>query len=218
VTRNLLVNLRAGSTASNTRASAYRAEWRWSYRMLPGLTATQNNSISADYMHYIFTPTNDRLSLDYTTATSLNAVLTPRFTMDIRHNAKHLPSGTYTEFADGLYYLSRSEVSDNSTLSARLAYTPSPALSFFMQPDYLAGERDASLSGTMTPTRTSRTLNFSGGASLNLPLGAKGRITSDIQRTYRADHPINYTGGTPLPQPRTESDFWNGSLQISWEL
>ena len=41
VTRNLLVNLRAGSTASNTEASAYRAEWRWSYRMLPGLTATQ---------------------------------------------------------------------------------------------------------------------------------------------------------------------------------
>jgi hypothetical protein len=218
VTRNLLVNLRAGSTASNTEATAYRTEWRWSFRMLPGLTATQNNSISADYMHYNFMPTNDRLSLDYSSATSLNAVLTPRFTMDIRHNAKHQPSGTYTQFVDGLYYLSRSEVNDNSTLSARLAYTPTSTFSFYMQPDYLASERDASQSGTLTPTRTSRTLNFSGGASLNLPLGPKGRITGDIARTYRADRSINYTMGIPLSQPRTESDFWNGSLQISWEL
>jgi hypothetical protein len=218
VTRNLLVNLQAGSTASNTEATAYRAEWRWSYRLLPGLTATQSNSISADYMRYVFMPANDRLSLDYSTATSLNAVLTPRFTMDIRHNAKHQPSGTYTRFVDGLYYLSRSEVNDNATLSARLGYAPSPALSFFMQPDYLAGERDASQSGTLAPTRTNRTLNFSAGASLNLPMGPKGRITGNIQRTYRADRSINYTGGTPVSQPRTESDFWNGSLQISWEM
>ena len=218
VTRNVLVNLQAGSTASNTEATAYRAEWRWSYRMLPGLTATQSNSISADYTHYNFLPTNDRLSLDYNMATSLNAVLTPRFTIDIRHNAKRQPSGTYTQFVDGIYYLSRSEVNDNSTLSARLAYTPSPALSFFMQPDYLAGERDASQSGILVPTRTSRSLNFSGGASLNLHLGPKGSLTGNILRTYRADRSINYTGGTPLSQPRTESDFWNGSLQISWGL
>jgi hypothetical protein len=218
VTRNLLVNLRAGSTSSNTKASAYRAEWRWSFRLLPGLTATQNNSISADYMHYIYTPTNDRLSMDYGMATSLNAVLSPRLTLDVRHNAKHQPSGTYTQFIDGLYYLSQSEVNDNYTLSARLAYAPSPALSFFMQPDYVAGERDASQSGTLAPTRTNRSLNFSGGASVNLPLGAKGRITGDILRTYRADRSISYTGGTPLPQPRSESDFWNGSLQLSWEL
>ena len=218
VTRNLLVNLQAGSTASNTEASSYRAEWRWSFRLLPGLTATQNNSISADYMHYIYTPTNDRLSMDYGTATSLNAVLTPRLTLDVRHNAKHQPSGTYTQFIDGLYYLSRSEVNDNYTLSARLAYAPSSALSFFMQPDYAAGERDASQSGTLAPTRTSRSLNVSGGASLNLPLGAKGRITGDILRTYRADRSISYTGGNPQPQPRSESDFWNGSLQVSWEL
>jgi hypothetical protein len=218
VTRNLLVNLQAGSTSSNTAANAYRAEWRWSFRLLPGLTATQNNSISADYMSYIFLPANDRLSLDYSTATSLNAVLTPRFTIDIRHNAKHQPSGTYTQWADQLYYLSRSEVNDNYTLSARLAYTPSPALSFFMQPDYLASERDAAKSSLLVPTRTGKALNFSGGATLNLPLGAKGRITGDILRTYRADRSINYTDGVPLPQPRTESDFWNGSLQLSWAL
>jgi hypothetical protein len=218
VTRNVLVNIQAGSKASNTEATAYRAEWRWSYRMMPGLTATQNNSISADYMHFNFLPTSDRLSLDFSTATSLNAVLSPHFTMNVRHNAKHQPSGTYTQFIDGLYYLSRSEVNDNYTLSARLAYTPSPAFSLFVQPDYLAGERDASQSGALSPTRVNRQLSFSGGASLNLPLGPKGRLTGDILRTYRADRTINYTGGAPLSQPRTESDFWNGSLQLSWEL
>ena len=51
-----------------------------------------------------------------------------------------------------------------------------------------------------------------------LPLGSKGRLTGDILRTYRADRSINYTDSIPLPQPRTESDYWNGSLQISWEL
>jgi hypothetical protein len=218
VTRNLLVNLQAGSTSSNTAANDYRAEWRWNYRLLPGLTVTQNNSISADYMHFIFLPANDRLSMDYSTATSLNAVLTPRFTMDIRHNAKHQPSGTYTQWPDQFYYLSRSEVDDNSTLSARLAYTPSPALSLFMQPDYLASERDASQSSAIVPTRTSRAFNFSGGASLNLALGPKGHVTGDILRTYRAARTINYTDSVPVPQPRTESDYWNGSVQISWEL
>lgn len=218
VTRDLLVNLQAGSASSNTEINNYRAEWRWSYRLMPGLTATQNNTVSADYLHFVFLPSSDRLSLDYSTATSLNAVLTPRFTIDVRHNLKHQPSGTYTQFPDGLYYLSRSEVNDNATLSARLAYTPSPVLSLFMQPDYQTTERNASQSGTLAPSRVTRALSFSGGASLNLPLGPKGRLTGDIQRSYRADRLIPYTGGAPLPQPRTESDFWNGSLQISWEL
>jgi len=219
VTRNVLVNIPAGSTASNNEASSYRAEWRWSFHVMPGLTATQNNSIGADYMHYNFLPSGDRLSLSYNTVTSLNAVLSPRFTVDIRHNARHQPAGAYTQLADGLYYLSRSEVSDNYTLSARLAYTPSKAFSLVMQPDYLAGERDGATSGILAPTRTSRQLNFSGGASLNLPIGAKGRLTGDVLRTYRDDRAINYTsGGLVQPQPRTESDFWNGSLQLTWEL
>lgn len=218
VTRSVLVNLRAGSTSSNNQTSSYRAEWRWSYRMLPGLTASQNNSIGAVYTLFNYLPQSNKLVLDYTTATSLNAVLSPRFSMDIRHNARHQPSGTYTPFADGLYYLSRSEVNDNYTLSARLTYAPSTAFSLYMQPDYLAGERDASQSGVLAPTSLSRQLNFSGGASLNLPLGPKGRLTGDILRTYRASRSINYTGGAPVPQPRSEGDFWNGSLQLSWEL
>jgi hypothetical protein len=219
VLRNVLVNIPAASTAANNEGRSYHAEWRWSYRMLPGLTAGQSNTIGADYMHYTFLPTNDRLALDYYTVTTLNAVLSPRFSVDIRHNVRHQPSGTFTLFQDGNYYLSRSEVNDNATLSARLAYTPGPAFSFYMQPDYLASERDGSLNGTMAPTRTSRQLNFSGGASLNLPLGPKGRLTGDILRTYRADRSLNYNNsGVALPQPASANDFWNGSLRLSWDL
>jgi hypothetical protein len=221
VTRNVLVNIPAGSTAANNEASTYRAEWRWSYRMMPGLTATQNNSIGADYTHYNFLQGSDRASLGYSSVTTLDAVLSPRFTMDIRHNVQHQPSGTYTLFPDGLYYMSRTEVSDNYTLTARLSYQPFPALSLNLQPDYLASRNQAAQGGVLTPTRASRTLNFSGGASLNVPLGQKGRLTGDIQRTYRADRTINYntgTGGFSGTSPRNELDFWNGSLQLSWQL
>ena len=140
--------------------------------------------------------------------------------MDIRHNAKHQPSGTYTRFVDGLYYLSRSEVNDNYTLSARLAYTPSPALSFFMQPDYLAGERDASQSGTLVPTRTSRPAQLLGGRQPEPAPGAQGaphrRHPANLSRRPRPSATLD--GTLTASQLRTESDFWNGSLQLSWEL
>ena len=222
VARNILVNIPAASTTLNSVINTYRAEWRWSYRLLTGLTATQTNSLGADYTDYNNdkSPKEDQLSLDYSTATSLNAVLSPRFTMDVRHNLKHQPGGTYTEFADGLYYLSRSVVSDSYTLSARLAYTPGPALSFYVQPDYATTERDAAgaESGTLVPTSTDRSLNFSAGANLNLPLGAKGRLTGDILRTYRGYRSIGYNGGEAVVGSLSGSDYWNGSLQVSWEL
>ena len=110
-------------------------------------------------------------------------------------------------------------MSDNYTLSARLAYTPSPAFSLTLQPDYLAGGTQGAQAGVLSPTRQNRQLNFSGGASVNLPIGAKGRLTGDILRTFRDGRSINYTStGTAVPQPRTVGDFWNGSLQLSWEL
>ena len=220
VTRNVLVNLPAASTAANNEARSYRAEWRWSYRMLHGLTATQRNTITADYTHYNFLPQNDRLSLDYGTVTTLNAVISPRFNVDVTHNTRRQPAGTYTQSpADGLYYLSRSDESENRTLSARISYAPNPAFSLVLQPDYQASQRDGSQGGALVPQRSSRGLNFSGGASVNLPFAKKGRLTGDILRTYRADRSITYTGdGSAVLQPRAQSDFWNGSLQLSWEL
>ena len=64
--------------------------------MMPGLTATQSNTVGADYTFYNFLPQQDRLSMTYGTSTTLNAVFSPRFTMDLRHNAQHQPNGTYT--------------------------------------------------------------------------------------------------------------------------
>ncbi len=219
VNRNVLVNIPHESTSMNNELRSYRVDWRWSYRMLRGLTASQTNSIGADYLHYVFLPANDRLSMEYNVATTLNAVLSPRFQLDVRHNARHEPRGAYTELSDGVTYLSRSEVNDNYTLAARLSYAPSSAFSFHLEPNYLASERDATVGRGLAPTRRTRSLNFSGGASVNVPLGPKGRLTGDVYRTYRADRTLNYNQtGFSLPDPGTESDFWNGSLMLSWDL
>jgi len=87
-----------------------------------------------------------------------------------------------------------------------------------LEPNYQAANRDNFQNGASAPQRKGRTLNFSGGASVNLPLGARGHLTGDIRRTYRADRSITYTSGVPQPSPRSETDFWNGTLQLSWAL
>jgi len=216
VSRNVLVNIPAASTGGNNEVRSYRAEWQWNYRMLPGLTATQRNTITADYTHYNFTPGNDRLSLDYSTLTRLNAVFSPRFTLDVTHNSRTQPSGTYTLFPDGNFYLSRSDRSEDYTLSARLSYTPSPFFSLTVSPGYQANDRQGSVGGDLVPQRNSRGLNFTGGANLNLPIGRKGRLTGDVSRIFRTDRSINYTGSQQTT--RTLSDFWGGNLELTWEL
>jgi hypothetical protein len=217
VSRNVLVNITAGSTSSNDEVNAYRAEWRWNYHMMPGLTASQNNAIEADYTHYNFLLNHDQASFSYSSVTTLNAVLSPRFNLDLRHNLQHRPSGTYVLDVDGVPLLSRTEVSDNSTISVRVSYQPFPGLSLNLQPDFLASQNLAAQSGVLSPTRTSRTLNFSGGASLNVPLGTQGRLTGDILRSYRADRTTSYSS-LGVSSPLNEIDFWNGSLQLSWQM
>jgi len=219
VTRNVLVNIPAASKSANNELRSYDVEWRWSYHLLPGLTASQTSAIGADYTHYYYLPTSDKLTLDYNVATVLNAVFSPRFSLVVNHSARHQPAGTYGPLPDGLTYLSRSEVNDNYTLSARMSYSPSPVLSVNVQPNYTAGNRDGSQSGAMVRTRTSRQLNFSGGVSLNLPVGSRGHLTGDLQRTYRDERSLSYTSkGDLQSEVSTASDYWNGSLRFSWEL
>jgi hypothetical protein len=52
VSRSQLVNLPSASTAANNTQRVYRAEWRWTYRLLRGLTATQRNTLGATYSAY----------------------------------------------------------------------------------------------------------------------------------------------------------------------
>jgi hypothetical protein len=68
------------------------------------------------------------------------------------------------------------------------------------------------------PQRSSRNLTFSGRASVNLPVGQRGQLTGDIGRTFTADRSTTWAGGVPNINPVTETDYWNGTLQFSWQL
>jgi hypothetical protein len=220
VTRNLSINLPGSATAANTEVRSYRAEWRWNFRLLEGLTASQRNTLTADYTYYPFNPRSDRLNLEYGTLTTLNAVLTPRFTFDVTHNSRYQPSGDYdVNPSDGLRYFLPADETQSYSLSARMSYTPSPAISLSFQPDYLVNDRSGTdENGNLEPTRSARTLNFSGGANLNIPLGQRGRLSGDIRRTFQSNRSLGYTNGVPDPAPRGETDYWQGSLQLSWDM
>ena len=218
VIRTIAINLPAASTASNSEDRTYRAEWSWSYQLFPMLTVNQRNLIAADYLFYTFSPSNNRLTLDYSSATTLNAVLTPRLTLDLTHNARQQPSGLYVRQADGLEAFGLSDESRNYSLQARVAYTPVRGLSLSLEPNYLALTRQGAANGVLVPQRQSKSLNFSGGASLNLALGTRARVSGDIRRVTRADRAVSYTKGVSVLSPLSQSDFWTSSLQLTWDL
>ena len=217
VARTLFINLTTASSSANTENRSYRAEWRWNCRLLPGLTATQRNNLLASYDYLTFQDDANRLALDYSTVTTLNAVLTPRLTLDVNHNARYQPRGTYNRLPDGLEYFSPGDESRNYLLNTRIAYTPIPALSFSLSPDYQQYDRSTRTSAGTVPQNRQRALNFSGGANLNLRVAGRGRLTGNINRTYTSSRNTSYTAGALL-SPRSENDFWNGSLLFSWSL
>lgn len=216
VSKNSLINIPSASTGTNNDTRSYRSEWSWSFRLLPGLTATQLNTISADYLEYPFSPANNRLTLDYSEVTTLNAIVTPRLNLTLTHNTRETPGGNYTLYADNLYYFERADDNKTARLSAVIAYTPTPAISFSFRPNYYAADRIGTVNGAQVPQRTNRTLDFSGGANLNVPVGRKGTLRADVARTYRAERSTTYASGVAQPSPRSEIDFWNGSVQLSW--
>ena len=223
VSRSLYVNIPAASTAANNEIRSYRADWRWTYHLLPGLTATQRNQMVADYLHYTFLPTSaDRLSLDYHTYTELNADITPRFHVDVTHDIRYQPTGGYAPLDpplnDGSTYFSQTDDSRTTTLRATMTYTPAPVISLTIRPEYTTIDRKAISEGVATPQRASRTLNFSGGAHLNLPVGRRGQLTGGFDRTFRSDAITTYTSGAPSTAPTAEYDYWTGNLQLSWSL
>ncbi|HEY2953815.1 MAG TPA: hypothetical protein VGK89_01055 [Candidatus Eisenbacteria bacterium] len=222
VNRTLQVNLPAASTAANSESRGYRAAWDWNYRLLSGLTATQTNQINADYTYYTFLPaSSDRLSLDYYTHTVLNAVILPSLQLDVTHDYRYQPSGGYAPIdplGEGPSYFSQADDGRSSSLKANLRYRASSALSLNVSPEYTASDRHSVSEGVVVPQRTSRTLIFTGGASLNFTLGEHGQLTGDIGRRFQADGTTEYQSGAPRPRPSSEYDFWTGSLRLSWGL
>ena len=218
VTLTRAINLPAVSTSNNTDTRSYRAEWRWSYRLLRGFTASQTNSVAADYEFFPFVTDRNDLSLDFNSVTNLNAVLTPRLTIDVTHNARQQPRGDWRILPDGSGVLVPSDETLNYTLRSRVTYSPSPALSFTMTPDYQASNRNGTSNGLAAPTRRSRRLTFTGGANLNFTIARKGLLTGSINRSFSADQSTTFRSGLPTTSPVAEQDYWNGSLQLSWEL
>ncbi len=218
VSRSLFVNIPSASTGANNEVRTYRAEWSWSYRLLPGLTANQSNQIIANYTFFTFSPLLNRLSLDYTTRTTLNAVITPRLLIDVLHTARFQPSGDYIVESDGLQYFGQADETENFTLGANVRYSPSRLVSITVSPEYQSTDRNQTLDGVLVPQRQSRTLNITGGATVNLPVGERGRLSGTLRRTYRGDRSISFPSGVPTPSPRSEIDYWNGSLVFSWDL
>ena len=217
VARTLYLNLSSSSSSSNSENDSYVMEWRWSAHLMPGLTVTQRNNAIASYDYLTFQVGQDRLSMDYSTVTTLNAVLSPRLTLDVNHNARYQPRGGYNRLADGNVYFSPGDENRNYILNVHAAYTPTPALSFTIVPEYQSFNHNSRSGDTSVPQNSQRTLNFSGGGSLNLRVAGRGRLTGNIARTFSSQHTLSY-GGTSSNSPKSEIDFWNGNLLFSWTL
>lgn len=214
------INITALSTASNTDTRSYRGEWRWSYRLLPGLTVAQTNQIQADYQFYPFAHARDNLSLNYNTITNLSAVVTQRFNIDVSHATNRQPRGTYAPNSTGTEALKLSDDTQNFTLRANMTYTPTPALSISLRPEYYATDRSGSdgTTGALETQRQDRRLGFSGGVNINKPLGKKGLLQGNIARTFDDQRTRSFSNNIGTYSPRSETDYWNGSLQLTWQL
>lgn len=212
------INIPRLTTSSNNDTRTYRGEWTWSYQMLQGLTVSQNNQISADYRFYPFAEDRNTLGLNYRTLTTLNTVLTPRLTLMVVHTAQQQPRGSYTREADGLEYLKLSDETENFGLHASIRYTPTPAVSFSLEPDYRADVRSGTSNGVSARQRDDRRLNLAGSVDLNLQVGRKGTLAGNIARNFDDSRSTTFSEGVATPSPRSITDYWNGRLTFTWQL
>ncbi len=218
VSLNRTINIAAATTGSNTDTRSYRSEWSWTYRLMHSLTVTQNNQIQADYLQYPFRPTNNTLSLSYNNNTSLSAALPGNLSIDVSHTASQAPRGSYTIQPDGLNSLQLSDETQNYALTSSVRYAPFSGLSIHVDPRYTTSDRSGTSNGVQAHQRTDKRLDFTGGVDVNLHVGAKGLLTGRVGRTYTDQRTIGYTNNLPVPTPRSETDYWNGNLQLTWNL
>ncbi len=209
--------LPAAGSASSNEVRSYRGEWSWSYRMMPGLTVTQLDQLGADYTDMLFA-TNDALILSYLTQTTLNAVLTPRTNIQVTHRSRVSPNGDFISQPDGTIVFSPASERREYMLSANMSYSPAPILTFSILPFYTATNSEVTSGAVAVPSQKQRALTLGGGASLNLPVTSKGRLTGDIRRSFSAQRSMSYASGVLQPSARSERDYWDGSLLLTWEF
>jgi hypothetical protein len=218
VSLNRSINLPATSTSNNTDTRSYRAEWRWSYRMLRGLTVSQNNVVQSDYQFFPFSPERNDLSIDYSSVTLLSAIITPHLTVDVAHNARQRPHGDWRVLDDGSGVLLPSDENLSYTLRSQVVWTITQGVSLKLTPEYLATDRTGTTGGLETPTNSTRRLSLGGGVNLDIPLGKSGHLLGDISRQFSDDRSTVYRAGVPVPSPLAEQDYWSGSLGLTWDL
>jgi hypothetical protein len=218
VSLNRSINISAATTGSNSDTREYRGEWRWNYRLFQSFTVSQNNQIVADYQTYPFAPARNSLSLNYNTITTMVAALPGGLSINVQHNTSQQPRGSYTKQPDGLDALQLSDDSKNYTLNASVAYRPFEAVGIHVEPRYQANDRSGTSNGVQSKQRADRRLELGGGVDLNLRVGRKGQLSGRVGRTYTDSRTTTYQDGIGTLTPRSETDFWNGSLQLSWSL
>ena len=198
------IALLAVSSGRNTHIRTYRGQWSWSYQLLPGLTATQRDQISADYTYFPFASTQDQLTMRYDIRTTLNAVVSPRFRIDLTHASEDSPRGFYVTGVPGVDdHLRITSRTRAYNLASNITYSPAPAIALTLSPNYRA---DAIGGGLQ------KTLNMAGGGSLNVMLGRSGSLSGNMARTYTV-RSAGTAGG------RSSGTYsWSGSLQLVWNV
>lgn len=218
VSLNRTINIRAATTGSNSDTWSYRGEWRWSYRVLRSMTVNQSNQVQADYQNYPFAPTRNSLSLSYNNTTALSTVFPGGLSIDLQHTASRNPRGNYTLQSDGGNALLLSDDALNYILSASLRYAPVTAIALHVDPRYTSADRSGTTNGVMGRQRIDQRLDFSGGVDVNWKVGRTGNLTGRIGRTFTDTRTTNYSNGLPQPSPSSLNDYWNGNLQLTWNL
>ena len=211
-----LDQLPSSSVLANNVARTYRMQFNWTFHLLRNLTATQQNSALASYSDYPFNGVNNRLTLDYITNTTLNAVLSPRLTLDLRHVAESVQGGNYLVQPDGLDYFLPADDTKIYTLSTTLNWTPITGISLSIGPNYSLNRRYGTSNGVAVLQRDNGNLTILGTASLNLAIGSRGKLTGNLGRQYQDNLTTAY--GTNASSVKSQFDYWTSNLQFTWHL
>ena len=213
--RIALVNLPSASVLSNNVARSYRAEWSWTFRLLPDLTATQSNSVVASYNDYPFNGQNNRLTLDYTTTTTLDAVLTPRLTVDLNHFAESQQAAITCCRRTGRA-VSRPRTTRRTTRSVHGSPgAPVTGVSLAIEPRYRLNRRLGTVNGCGADEFGQQPATHRERGSQH-PARETRKAEWQHGRFYQDD--LSRSFGTTLSNVKSQADNWTSNLQLTWHL